>query len=168
MGSFILALAICGLMRKWMQHLYAVRNKKELKNKVVVITGGASGLGRLMALQCKQLGAWVVILDVNDMFLKDMEGSVDLSMKCDVSKKARVEECKEVIMKRFGRVDVLINNAGIVYGKPMLNLSEERIRKTFEVNVISHFWTIQVCNFVRYNVHFCRFPLLFCCKCVHV
>ena len=48
------------------------------------------------------------------------------------------------VLYDLGKVDILINNAGIVSGKPLLDLPERQIRLTFDVNVIAHFWTIQV------------------------
>ena len=49
----------------------------------------------------------------------------------------------DTVLASLGRVDILVNNAGIVSGMPLLKLSEKQIRATFEVNVISHFWTLQ-------------------------
>ncbi len=58
--------------------------------------------------------------------------------KQDVFDKAKI------VLDKMGTVDILVNNAGIVSGKPLLELRESSIRRTFDVNVIGHFWTIQV------------------------
>jgi len=113
------------------------------KNKVVLITGGVSGIGRLLALECKKLGAKVIVWDVNEDGVEEMKKNVDLSIKCNVADKKAVADGSKQVLDTFKTVHILVNNAGIVSGKPLLDLSEEQIRRTFDVNVISHFWTLQ-------------------------
>jgi len=117
---------------------------KDLKNKVILITGGASGLGRLVALKCKQkYQAQVIIWDILEENVTDMRDHVNSAMVCDVTAKAKVSECAEQVLNQYGKVDILINNAGVVSGKTLFDLSEQKIRQTFDVNIISHFWTVQ-------------------------
>merc|ERR1711933_190432 len=62
----------------------------------------------------------------------------------DITDRAKVNEAAQKVFNRYPKgIDVLINNAGIVTGKSVLDLSERQIRKCFDVNVIAHFWTIQ-------------------------
>jgi len=116
---------------------------KSLEDKVILITGGVSGIGRLVALKLKKYGAKVIVWDVNDAGIKEMSQHVDSSVKCNVSDKQDVMEKAEQLLNEFNRLDILINNAGIVSGKKLLQLNEKQIRKTFDVNVIAHFWTVQ-------------------------
>lgn len=135
--TFLLAF----LIFKWLQRTF--RRPMTFVGKVVLITGGASGIGRLVALRLKSLGCRVIIWDINDKGLQEMRSQVDVA-RCNITNRDEVMEEAANIIRRFGRVDILINNAGIVSGKPMLDLAPEQIRLTFEVNAISHFWTIQV------------------------
>ena len=62
----------------------------------------------------------------------------------DITDKSKVNEAAQKVFNQYqDGIDILINNAGIVVGKSVLNLSERQIRKCFDVNVIAHFWTIQ-------------------------
>jgi all-trans-retinol dehydrogenase (NAD+) len=115
----------------------------------VLITGAASGLGRLMALDAVRRKARVTLLDRDAKGLElvceeiqklggDSEGFV-----VDLSDRSALQSiCAEVLVSR-GRVDVLINNAGIVSGKTLLECSDEAIERTFQVNTLALFWTVR-------------------------
>jgi len=115
----------------------------------VVVTGAASGLGRLMALDAVRRRAKVTLLDRDEKGLGavceeihglggDAEGFV-----VDLSSRAAVQaSCAEILAHR-GRVDILINNAGVVSGKPLLECSDEAIERTFQVNALALFWTVR-------------------------
>jgi len=92
----------------------------------VIITGAASGIGRRMADFARARGAEVVGWD--------LRGS---DIDVDVTDSAAVDAAAAA----SGPVDVLINNAGVVSGQRLLESSEAQIRRTFEVNVLAHFWT---------------------------
>ena len=80
-------------------------------NKIVVITGGAKGIGAATAKLFYDAGATVVILDIEHK--PDIKDERMLCLKCDVSDEVQVREAFENITKRFATVDFLINNAGI-------------------------------------------------------
>jgi len=101
-------------------------NGISLSGARVVITGAASGIGRRMAEFARVRGAEVVGWDLNG-------SDIDV----DVTDPAAVEAAAAA----SGPVDVLVNNAGVVSGRRLLEASEAQIRRTFEVNVIAHFWT---------------------------
>eukprot|EP01064_Diplonema_japonicum_P003735 TRINITY_DN1242_c0_g1_i1.p1 TRINITY_DN1242_c0_g1~~TRINITY_DN1242_c0_g1_i1.p1 ORF type:complete len:314 (+),score=79.14 TRINITY_DN1242_c0_g1_i1:48-989(+) len=114
--------------------------KKSLKGKRVLITGGGSGLGRKMALMASKKGAEVILWDVNEAGLTKVKG--EITTKCsthlvDVTDRERVYE----VAKLVGDIDVLVNNAGIVTGKPFGMAEDRLMEKTVQVNTIAHFWT---------------------------
>ena len=120
---------------------------KKISGKLILITGGASGIGRLMALDFARRGARLVIWDLNRSALDALEAEASeagLSLAgavCDVSDRAAVKRAAAEIAKKHGPLDILVNNAGIVSGKTLLEIQDENIEKTINVNVLSLFWT---------------------------
>ncbi len=116
---------------------------EDFKDKVVVITGGASGIGRAMANRFAAEGAKLVICDLREdrlqAVVKDLIGKgVDAHYKeCDVSNLKDVQALADYAWNEFGHVDVLVNNAGIA-GIPELivDSSEESFQRTFKTNAI--------------------------------
>ena len=113
-------------------------------NKHVLVTGGASGIGRLLVLGCAALGATVTIWD------RDAEGAGHVAAEasehgasgahafaCDVGDRDQVYARAEDVRAAAGDVDVLVNNAGIVSGRPLLELADEYIEETFAVNTLA-------------------------------
>jgi all-trans-retinol dehydrogenase (NAD+) len=121
----------------------------QIRGKTVLITGASSGLGRSMALKMSALGAHIIIWDIDDPNLekvateiKERNGSVS-PYHCDVSSRSAVSETAEWVKKDVGKVDILINNAGVVSGKPLLECTDKEIIKTMEVNTLAHFWAVR-------------------------
>lgn len=115
----------------------------DVRGRRVLITGGASGIGRLLADELARQGARLVLWDLDERALTatvdalrskgfDAEGH-----RCDVSDRAAVYALAEQV----GDVDVLVNNAGIVSGRPLLEIPDEQIEKTFAVNTLALYWT---------------------------
>jgi NAD(P)-dependent dehydrogenase (short-subunit alcohol dehydrogenase family) len=109
--------------------------------KVVVITGASKGLGRAMALGFAQSGADVVVssrkLDQCEKVAEEVRamGRDALAVSCHVGDWARCEALVDAAVERFGRVDVLVNNAGIAPVPPsLLDITEALYRKTMDVN----------------------------------
>ena len=126
--------------------------KKDVKGKHVYITGAGSGLGRGMALEFAKLKANVTILDVNmdglvetKNIIKKETGSDSniLAVKLDVTDRTAVSASVKTCTEKYGPVDILINNAGIVQGKMLLDMNEKLMRKVLEVNVESHMWLVR-------------------------
>ena len=115
----------------------------------VLITGAASGLGRLMALEAVHRKARVTLLDRDPEGLDRVReelcrlGGEVSAFVVDLADRAALQVvCAQVLAARGG-VDILINNAGIVSGKPLLETSDEAIERTFQVNTLAHFWTVR-------------------------
>lgn len=109
-----------------------------------VITGGASGIGRLMAQALAARGARVTVWDINGAALERVVaelGGTARGVVCDVADRAQVYARAEETTAANGPVDILINNAGIVSGTDFLDLPDARIAATFDVNVLALFWT---------------------------
>merc|ERR1712179_46299 len=122
---------------------------KDVSGQIVLVTGGGSGIGRLMCQKFARLGATVVTWDINsagnqdtvDMILQ--EGLRAVCYTVDMSNKEEIYAAAIKTKEEVGPVTILINNAGIVSGSSILDSPDGRITKTFEVNVFAHFWTIK-------------------------
>lgn len=113
--------------------------KKSLEGKTVLITGGASGIGRIMSRLMLERKAKVIIWDINqasiDSTVSEFSaiGSIT-GFNVDVSNVIQIKETAAEIKQTLGVVDVLINNAGIVVGKFFSEHSTSDINKTVEIN----------------------------------
>lgn len=113
----------------------------------VLITGGASGLGRLLALAVAGRGARPVLWDLSDQGLADVSGEIKalrvdpVTATVDVGDPEAVAAAAEELLARVGTVDILVNNAGVISGKPLVELSTTEVERTFRVNVLAGYWT---------------------------
>jgi NAD(P)-dependent dehydrogenase (short-subunit alcohol dehydrogenase family) len=119
----------------------------ELSGKVAAITGAAEGNGRGMALEFAARGARVVLADVNEERLAETAsriGDAALAVRCDVTRTADIERMVEEGAARFGSVDIVVANAGIVEsGTDCLGMSEAIWDRTIAVNLRGAFFTLQ-------------------------
>ena len=119
----------------------------QLKDAHVLITGAASGLGRLLALEAAARGARVGLLDRDAAGLArvkeelDQRGARAALFPCDLRDREAIRRALAEAEATLGGVDVLVNNAGVVSGKPLLEASDEAIELTFQVNTLALFWT---------------------------
>jgi all-trans-retinol dehydrogenase (NAD+) len=120
----------------------------EIAGRHVLVTGGASGIGRLMAKKLAALGGRVSIWDIQRDNLDNVVAEINAAGRepargflCDVSKRENVYRAAEETRTASGPVEILINNAGVVSGKPLLQIPDEKIEATFAVNVLALFWT---------------------------
>ncbi|KAH6724502.1 hypothetical protein DL95DRAFT_325521 [Leptodontidium sp. 2 PMI_412] len=138
-ASFLTAMFFLGVLNR--QIAYSKPRTVDFSEEVIVVTGGASGLGLLIAEVYGMRGATVAVLDVKDLEAGEARGvSV---YKCDVGDKEQVAKVAVEIERDLGTPTILINNAAIVNGKPLLDLSTDEIDRTFRVNILSHFYTIK-------------------------
>ncbi|TDL29814.1 retinal short-chain dehydrogenase/reductase [Rickenella mellea] len=108
--------------------------------QIVVVTGGSSGIGELIANTLAVRNVTVIVLDVNPIITENYNITY---YKCDVSNWDEVHAVSQKIVEEIGHPTVLINNAGVVQGKLLLDLSPEDVKQTFDVNVLAHFWTLK-------------------------
>lgn len=118
----------------------------KLKNKVALITGSSRGIGRATALLFAKEGAKIIVnylkskKEAADVVNKIKKiGSDSIVIRCDVSDEKEVNEMVNESIKRFGRIDILINNAGIVVPKSLSELTYYDWEKTLRINLIGVF-----------------------------
>ena len=115
--------------------------ENNIKNKVVVITGASSGMGEASAKHLAQLGATVVLgarrSEKIEKLAKDIQesGGKALAIATDVTKRDQVKKLVDSAVEKFGRVDVILNNAGIMPLSPMDRLNVDEWDQMVDVNI---------------------------------
>jgi len=113
----------------------------DLKDKVAIVTGAAQGIGKVIALSLAKCGADIAVSDINEDSLnsavKEIEalGRKSIAIKMDVSS---LKDCEDMVKKTvdvFGKVDILINNAGITRDTVLLRMKEEQWDQVIQVNL---------------------------------
>lgn len=127
----------------------SVKEMFDLSGEKAIVTGAARGLGEQMALALAEAGADVAVVDVNidaACRVSDRIRSIDrdsIAIKADVTKVADVENMVKVAKDRFGKIDILINNAGITINVPAEEMSKEEWDRVIEVNLTGVFLCAQ-------------------------
>jgi all-trans-retinol dehydrogenase (NAD+) len=117
-----------------------------ISSKHVLITGSARGIGRRLAEKMSALGAHVSMWDMDEACLAGAAagitagGGLVREYCCDVSDRAAVDRLATQTIAEGGPVDIVVNNAGVVSGRPLLELTPEQIERTLKVNVLALFW----------------------------
>ena len=126
---------------------FNLNKEKDVSADTVLITGGGSGIGRILAQKFASLGSSVIIIDINeDGMNKTREliqrtGGLCKAYKCDISSREDVYETAEKIKEEMGFVSILINNAGIVgNAKRVSEMDDEKVIQTMNVNVFGCIW----------------------------
>jgi meso-butanediol dehydrogenase/(S,S)-butanediol dehydrogenase/diacetyl reductase len=112
---------------------------KRFEGKVVIVTGAASGIGEATARRFSSEGASVALVDRNEMPLakvaKELPAHLTLAHLADVSDSEAVDAMVATVVKRFGRLDVLVNNAGIFEGGDPAEITNEQWRKVMAIDL---------------------------------
>ncbi|KAH0619141.1 hypothetical protein JD844_018839 [Phrynosoma platyrhinos] len=125
--------------------------EKTVRNEICLITGTASsvGVGRLFALEFARRGATLVLWDVdtkgNENTAREVRklGAKAYTYTCDVSQRELVYATASCVRREVGDVTILINNAGIIAGMPILQCPDEQVERTMKTNCHAHFWTVK-------------------------
>lgn len=113
----------------------------KLEKKVTIITGGARGIGLATARKFKEEGAIVVICDIDKELIEEKvqdlqeNNRVVLGSFVDVTKTETIKTMANSVIDQFGRIDVLVNNAGIVQDARMINMTESQFEAVIDVNL---------------------------------
>jgi len=122
-----------------------------LKNKVAIVTGGNSGIGLAIAVELARQGANIVIDFVShpeaaDVLEKQIIalGDQAISVRADVSKVAELQTLVDTAVQKFGRLDIMVNNAGVETRTSVLDTTEEQYEKVLAINLKSAFFGTQL------------------------
>jgi len=123
-----------------------------LSDLIAIVTGGGSGFGEAMCQAFAREGARLVVADLNSEAATRVAaaltaaGHTAISVHADVAKNADMAALVQATLGRFGRIDVMVNNAGISHAnQPMLNVTEEFFDRLFQVNVKSIYLSAMHC-----------------------
>ena len=114
--------------------------KKDFKNKVVVVTGGASGIGLATALEFSEYGAKIVLMDMDEQALESCRslftesGHDCMGLYCDVTHEYACQKAINQILTHHGHIDILFNNAGITQRGLLENTRTEVFKRVMDVN----------------------------------
>ena len=124
-------------------------NKMKLKNKIAIITGAARGIGKAVALEFAKEGAKVIISDVNvkesKELVKQIEnlGSEAVFQKCDVTKKRDIQNLINKTIRKFQKIDILVNCARVFLEKSITEIDEKEWDKLIDTNLKGNFMCIK-------------------------
>jgi NAD(P)-dependent dehydrogenase (short-subunit alcohol dehydrogenase family) len=117
-----------------------------LKDKVVLVTGGARGIGRAMVEAFAEKGAQIVVADLDEEGAEALAvqiGRPSFSVRLDAGEIDTIEGTVLEAAERAGRIDILINNAGIFDMAPLLDVTPQSFERLFQVNVEGMFFVLQ-------------------------
>lgn len=120
-----------------------------LKGKTAIVTGAGQGIGRGIAQVLAKEGAEIAVADLNQENAEKVAAEISesggkaIAIKCDVSVKSEVDVMIAKTISEFGRLDVLVNNAGIYPSKPFLEMTEADWDKVININLKSSFLCTQ-------------------------
>lgn len=124
-------------------------HRKSVAGETVLVTGAGSGIGRLLSLRFAQRGARLVLWDIDRAgneetarLIRDTGGKA-WTYVCNVGDPKTVYETAARVRDEVGRVDIVVNNAGVVSGKRLMDLPDEMVARTFQINAMAHFWVVK-------------------------
>ncbi len=115
---------------------------KGLKNKVIIVTGGAGGIGSATCKRLAEEGAKVAVFDMNLVAAEKVvsqiqsQGGSAIAVECDITKKDLVDQSIEKVERELGKIDGLVNNAGWDIFKPFIKTQPEEWEKLIQINLV--------------------------------
>ncbi|KAL6707057.1 hypothetical protein ACN47E_004809 [Coniothyrium glycines] len=148
--KWCVALGVTGMINRQLNRVALnagrIRSEKSRWNwsrEVAVITGGCSGIGELVVKRLVNKGMRVAILDIQQL-PPNLQGYANIKFfACDITSPAAVYSTAEKIKETLGAPSILINNAGILASHTILSTSDDYLRKIFDVNVLSNWYTVK-------------------------
>jgi 3-oxoacyl-[acyl-carrier protein] reductase len=121
-----------------------------LTDKVAIVTGGARGIGRAIAARLGRLGARVVVVDLIEAAALDTVATIEglgssaIAVEADISSVAHIDRMFATTIERFGKVDIVVANAGAhAAGMPVLDVTEDDYDRVFATNSKGSYFTLQ-------------------------
>lgn len=130
----------------------APRAQKRFENKIAVVTGAGQGMGKQVAMDLAAEGAKVVVTDIVPELIEEVRKEIEqyggkcISVICDVTSSEQIDRMIQKTIDAFGRVDILINNAGLLIPGTIEETSDELIDKTLDINVKGVLYAIRAVN----------------------
>jgi 3-oxoacyl-[acyl-carrier protein] reductase len=128
-----------------------MEERMRLKDKIAIVTGGGRGMGAAYCVAMAREGAKVIVNYVGNAKAAESvvnqirkDGGEAQAFQADVGKKADVQKMVDFAVQKYGRLDVLVSNAGLVHKAPLLEQSEEVIERIFHTNVKGNIFCTQV------------------------
>ena len=121
----------------------------DFKNKVVLITGASSGIGKQTAIEFAKLGSIIILVARRKDKLEQLEKELKkfnvttLVCECDISKKTQVEVMSKIVIQKFNSVDILVNNAGFAIYGSVSDLSINDIESQMETNYFGMIYCVK-------------------------
>lgn len=121
----------------------------QLTDKTVIVTGAGRGIGRALAIGMAEAGADLVLLARTEQDLEEVSAQVEslgrraLKIPTDLTNRAQVEKAIETTINEFGKIDVLVNNAGMNIRTPAFDVTDEEWQKIMDTNLKSAFMMSQ-------------------------
>ncbi|MEA3326521.1 MAG: sorbitol-6-phosphate dehydrogenase [Chloroflexota bacterium] len=123
-----------------------MEEKGQLCGKTAIVTGGAQGLGQAISLRLALEGCNVVVADINQEGIKETEDQIrkqysqeTLGIVTDVTQEAEVERLVDQTIRKFGILDIMVSNAGILFAQPVDEFLADKWMKVMEVNLFGYF-----------------------------
>ncbi len=119
---------------------------KDLMGKTVLITGGAHGFGKAMAVKFGKRGSRLILVDIDKKLLEETTNELKgmgmeiLPLVANLSNREEAEGIIDKALEDWGNIDVLVNNAGVAHVKPLTELSVDEINDTINVNLMAPIW----------------------------
>ncbi|XP_070587105.1 estradiol 17-beta-dehydrogenase 11-like [Erythrolamprus reginae] len=123
--------------------------RKSVAGETVLITGAASGIGRVTAFEFAKQGSRLVLWDINKCGIQETaEDCRKLGVEAypyvvDCSLKEDIYSAAEKVKKEVGDVTILVNNAGVAVTGELLSIPDKQIQKIYDINILAHYWTVK-------------------------
>uniref|UniRef100_A0A6J0UP53 Estradiol 17-beta-dehydrogenase 11 n=1 Tax=Pogona vitticeps TaxID=103695 RepID=A0A6J0UP53_9SAUR len=130
--------------------LFIPVKRKSVSGEIVLITGAGHGIGRLTAYEFAKRHSTLVLWDINKHGVEETAercrklGARAHAFVVDCSIREDIYSAAEKVKRHIGDVSILVNNAGVVTTADLLSTQDKQIEKTFEVNILAHYWTTKM------------------------
>ncbi|MEJ2304216.1 MAG: SDR family NAD(P)-dependent oxidoreductase, partial [Anaerolineales bacterium] len=121
---------------------------KSLQDKIAIVTGASQGIGKATAIELAKNGAHITLISRNKSALEKVADEIHsigreaIVIPTDVTIQDQVNKMVERTLERWGRVDILVSNAGIYYHSSIFDLTADLMERSMQVNFLSHVYAV--------------------------